>query len=470
MGLKRGLSEDLVIAPYATALAAMIDPAAAAKNFRALARVGGRGEFGFYEAIDYTRSRLPENADRAVVKAYMAHHQGMTIVALANVVTGWKMRRRFHAEPMVQATELLLQERTPRDVGGLTPSRRGGRLAAPRPGFRDARPAAVPVAARRDAAGPSALERPLLRHDDGRRIRLLALRTDRGDALARGPDARRLGQLRLSAGRPEPARSGRRATSRAGPRRTPTTSRTTRTASRSAGATGAWRRCSRSSSPPEDDAELRQVSVTNLGIRPREIELTSYAEIVLNDQKADDAHPAFSNLFVQTEFVPGLEALVATRRPRSADDPRIWAAHLAVAEGSTSGTVQFETDRARFIGRGRDVRNAVVMHEGLPLSNTGGRRPRSDLQPPPPGPPRARRHGADHVRDARRAQPGAAAPDRRPLPGPVGLRAHGHAGVDPGAGPAPSSPDLGGRGASLPAAGDADPLLRPDASRRPRGV
>src|SRR5262249_55638353 len=117
LGLKRGLSEDLVIAPYATALAAMVEPAAAAKNFRALARAGALGEFGYYESIDYTRSRLPEDENRAVVKEYMAHHQGMTLVALANVVSGRTMRRRFHAEPLVQSAELLLQERTPRDVG-----------------------------------------------------------------------------------------------------------------------------------------------------------------------------------------------------------------------------------------------------------------------------------------------------------------------------------------------------------------
>src|SRR5262249_41887628 len=101
---------------------------------------------------------------------------------------------------------------------------------------------------------------------------------------------------------------------------------------------------------PEDDAELRRVSITNLGIRAREIGLTSYAEIVLTDAKADDAHPAFSNLFVETGFVAELEALIATRRLRSADEARIWAAHVAVVEGFAAGALQFETDRARFIG------------------------------------------------------------------------------------------------------------------------
>jgi cyclic beta-1,2-glucan synthetase len=113
LGLDRNLGESLVIAPYATALAAMVDPGAAALNFAALARAGGRGPLGFYDALDYTGTRLTEGQTVAVVRAYMAHHQAMTLLALANVVDGGAMRARFHREPIVQATELLLQERPP---------------------------------------------------------------------------------------------------------------------------------------------------------------------------------------------------------------------------------------------------------------------------------------------------------------------------------------------------------------------
>lgn len=116
LGLKRGLSEDLVIAPYATALAAMTAPSAAIENLRRLAQAGGLGVYGFYEALDYTGSRLPEGENVAVIHVYMAHHQGMTLVAAANVLKDGVMQTRFHAEPIVQATELLLQERTPRDM------------------------------------------------------------------------------------------------------------------------------------------------------------------------------------------------------------------------------------------------------------------------------------------------------------------------------------------------------------------
>src|ERR1035437_10275100 len=123
---------------------------------------------------------------------------------------------------------------------------------------------------------------------------------------------------------------------------------------------------------PEDDAEVRRVSISNLGNRVREIELTSYAEIVLAPEASDTAHPAFSKMFVQTEFDAEVGALLATRRLRSPTDVPVWAAHLAVVEGESIGEVQFETDRARFLGRGRDAREAISAIDGRPLSDTVG--------------------------------------------------------------------------------------------------
>ena len=123
---------------------------------------------------------------------------------------------------------------------------------------------------------------------------------------------------------------------------------------------------------PEDDAEVRRVSITNLGTRTREIQVTSYAELCLASQAADVAHPAFSNLFVQTEFVPDVGALLATRRRQSDKETAVWAAHVVAVEGETVGDLQFETDRSRFIGRGHDMRNPVSIIDGRPLSNTVG--------------------------------------------------------------------------------------------------
>ena len=145
---------------------------------------------------------------------------------------------------------------------------------------------------------------------------------------------------------------------------------------------------------PEDDAEVRRVTIANSGSRTREIELTSYAEIVLAPDAADAAHPAFSKLFVHTDtgrqprehaqasartprksartFIDDSGAILATRRRRSPDEPEVWAAHLAVVEGELVGAAEFETDRARFLGRGRTIRTPVSVVDGRPLSNTSG--------------------------------------------------------------------------------------------------
>ena len=114
------------------------------------------------------------------------------------------------------------------------------------------------------------------------------------------------------------------------------------------------------------------MSISNLGARPREIELTSYSEVVLAPSSDDAAHPAFSKLFVQTEFVPELGALLATRRRRAPEEPEVWAAHLAVLEGEATDELQYETDRARFLGRGNGVRSPISISSGRPLSNTVG--------------------------------------------------------------------------------------------------
>jgi cyclic beta-1,2-glucan synthetase len=122
----------------------------------------------------------------------------------------------------------------------------------------------------------------------------------------------------------------------------------------------------------EDDAEVRYLSLTNEGRGVREIELTSYAEVVLSQPAADSGHPAFSKMFVQTEFVAERGALLATRRPRDAGQAQPWMVHFSSLEGEAVGSLQFETDRARFIGRGHDVRNALSIVDARPLSNTVG--------------------------------------------------------------------------------------------------
>ncbi|MFN0157599.1 MAG: GH36-type glycosyl hydrolase domain-containing protein [Bacteroidota bacterium] len=371
LGLKRGLSEDAVIAPYATGLAAMVDPKAAAENYSHLTEAGGLGKYGFYEALDYTPTRLPEGKQVAIVRTYMAHHQGMTLVAIDNVLNDGAMRTRFHAEPIIQATELLLQERTPRDVAVARPRADEVNVAA---NVRDL----IPSTYRRFHSPHNTLPRTHILSNGDYAVMITAagsgysrwrdlavtrwredvtcdpwgsyvfLRdTHTGDVWSAGfqptgvePESY---EVEFSEGRVEIAR------------RDGTIATTLEVAV-----------------SPESNAEVRRVSLSNLGSRVREIELTSYAEVVLTQPASDMTHPAFSKLFVQTEFVTDVDTLLATRRRRSPDEPEIWAAHLAVIEGESVGDIQFETDRARFLGRGRQVHSPISVMDGKPLSNTVG--------------------------------------------------------------------------------------------------
>ncbi len=371
LGLKRGLSANQVIAPYATALAAMIDPAAACANLAVLAQGAARGRFGFYEAVDYTRTRLPKGAGSALVRAYMAHHQGMTIVALATAMDGGAMRRRFHAEPMVQATELLLQERMPREVAVVRPFAVEVK-SADRPTAPDILGARHFTSAQQAVPATHLLSNGRLSTmltaagSGSTRWGNLAITRWREDATC--DDAglyvylRDLGSDELWSATAQPMG--------AKPDQYGVTFHEDRAEfSRADGTLTTTLEVIVSS---EHDAEVRRVSVTNAGATPREIEVTSYAELALARQADDIAHPAFSKLFVETEYLPELGALLATRRKRGPDDPGIWAAHLSVVEGEADIVPQFETDRARFLGRGHDVHGPAAMGRGRRLSGTVG--------------------------------------------------------------------------------------------------
>ena len=371
LGLKRGLSEDVVVAPYATALAAMIDAKAAAQNFAHLAEAGASGRYGFYEALDYTATRVPENQAVAVVHAYMAHHQGMSLVALANVLHDGVMRSRFHAEPRMQATELLLQERTPRDV------------LVTRPRVEEVRA----VANVRELV-PPVMRRFKSPHDENPGVHLLSNGRYSVMVTIAGSGYSHWRKLAVTRWREDHTRD---ACGTYFFLRDRSSSQVWSVAYQPSGVEpdtyevafsedhveirrrdGAIGTTLEIVVSPAHDAEVRRVSITNLGARTREIELTSYAEIVLAPPAADAAHPAFSNLFVQTEYIPDLGALLATRRPRSHGEPQVWAVHVVVAEGETVGEMEYETDRARFLGRGRGIRTPMSVIDGLPLSKTVG--------------------------------------------------------------------------------------------------
>ena len=371
LGLKRGLGENIVIAPYATALAAMVDPQAAARNLERLTQAGARGRFGFYEALDYTPIRLPEDTTVAIVRAFMAHHQGMTIVAVADALLDGAMRARFHAEPMVQATELLLQERVSRDVMVSRPWAAETKSAA------KVRELAMPGGRHLASAHSATPATHLL--SNGRytvmltaagsgfsRWRGMAVTRWREDATCddwgsyiylRDVDSDNVWSAGFQPSGVEPDDYG------------VTFNEDRAEFKRSYGSLTTVMEVLVSA---EDDAEVRRISISNSGNAVREIDVTSYAELVLAPQAADLAHPAFSKLFVETEYLPLAGTLLATRRRRSPDEPEIWAGHLAVVDGDAVGKPEVETDRARFLGRGGSARTAISVHEGRSLSNTVG--------------------------------------------------------------------------------------------------
>jgi cyclic beta-1,2-glucan synthetase len=380
LGLKRGLGDELVVAPYATALAAMIDSPQAAANLRRLSAAGLEGEYGLFDAIDYTvresadhdESAPPVDADEpgtgTVVRSYFAHHAGMTLVALANALLDDTIVKRFHADPRVQATELLLQERVPRHTPMIQPRPLDEmRVVAP--------PPAMPV---RRYRSPHTVFPHAQFLSNGNYLAIIT-NAGGGSSFCRG--------MAVTKSRRDPTRD---------PGSQFVYLRDVRTGSvwsatfhptavepddyvaefRAERVT--FRRHNDEVSTQldisvstEDDVEVRRITVINQSTRIREIDVTSYAEIVMAAPADDLAHPAFGKLFLETEYLPDSAALLCHRRPRDHRDPSVWAVHVLSLEGRAQGPVEWETDRARFIGRGRDTKNPVAL-DGHTLSGTTG--------------------------------------------------------------------------------------------------
>lgn len=371
LGLKRGLADNLVISPYATALAAMVRPLAAVRNFRELAQMGALGRFGFYEAVDFTPERVQAGRRAEIVQSFMAHHQGMTISAIANVLCEDVLRARFHAEPMIKAVELLLQERVPLDIQPPLASH-GAERATRTISERNSAPS--PRSPSPWSASPSA---HLL--SNGRYSvmltaagggyscwRGLALTRWREDATCDDWGAffyiRDVERDVFWSPTLQPARR------RAHVHRV---SFDEGKAEFSCSGDGLSTTLEIIVSE-EDDAEVRRLSIRNTGVAARELEITSFAELALSTAASDIAHAAFSKLFVELEHLPRTGALIARRRLRNPDEAPVWVAHLAIVEGELVGQREFETDRSKFIGRGRDASQPLAVLSGAPLSGSTG--------------------------------------------------------------------------------------------------
>ena len=370
LGLQRGLSKELVIAPYASALALLVVPNAAAANLQRQAEQNWLTPFGFYEAIDYSTPRIPPGQRCAVVRSFMAHHQGMSLLAFAHVLLDRPMQRRFEADAQVQSALLLLQERVPRVAGppASDPQRVDARNASDLP--------AVPlrVFKRPDPATPA-----LQLLSNGRYHVMLS---SAGGGYSRWRD------IALTRWREDPTRdawgsfcylrdldSGRTWSTAFQPTLQPdedyeTVFTEARVEFRRR--LDGWETHTEIVVSPEDDIELRRTRITNRAATARSIEITSYAEVVLAPAISDSLHPAFSKLFVQTEIVAARDAILCSRRPRDAHDTTPWMFHLLAVHDGESREVSFETDRARFLGRRRSASHPQAMERSATLSGTQG--------------------------------------------------------------------------------------------------
>lgn len=368
LGLKRGLADDLVIAPYATMMALMVLPEAACDNMQVMSSIGMEGNYGFYEAADYTAARLPRGQERVVIRSFMVHHQGMGFLALAYHLLQQPMQRRFAAEPQFQATLLLLQERIPRatlfyshtpDITDLHTTMNDPQIRVvsnpntPVPEIQLLSNSKYHVMVSNSGSGYSrwrdiAITRWREDAMDDHWGVFCYIRDLENGAFWSNTHQPTLQQTRnyeavFSQGRVEYRR-----------RDNGFETRTEVVVS------------------PEDDIEMRRVKITNRTQSRKTIEITSYAEVVLAPLAADMAHPAFSNLFVQTEIIREQSGIICTRRPRSSAEVPPWMFHLLLAQGAEVQELSFETDRMWFTGRGHNLAAPAALLQDGPLSGTDG--------------------------------------------------------------------------------------------------
>ncbi len=370
LGLKRGLDRDRVIAPYACLMAADVDAAAAVANFAALRAAGGEGPFGFYEAIDYSPDRVGRDGSPTVVRSYMAHHQGMGLLAIVNRLTGGLVRRWLRAEPAVRAAELLLEERVPFDAPPVPTDEaaHAPRLVA----------AVAPPTRRRMTSPHTPAPRTLLLSNG----RYAVMVTNAGGGSSRWEDAD-ITRWRADATADADGTfvyvrdRKRRAVWSAAyqpTRQPPDHYEVTFSLDKAEfrRVDGVIETVLEIAVAPDDDVEVRRLTLVNRGDTEAELDVTSYAEVVLIPHAADLAHPAFGKLFLETEWLPEHHAVICRRRPRSADQPPVFAVHVLSSDQGDGG-VTCETDRMRFVGRRRTPADPAALDFAVTtLSNSVG--------------------------------------------------------------------------------------------------
>lgn len=371
LGLKRGLGQNAVIAPYASILASQYDPDGALENLDKLRKLGALGQYGFHDAVDFTPTRVPDGKVCAVVYNYYAHHHGMSIAAVANVAFDGVLRELFHSDPVIEAAELLLQEKAPREVPVMS-----AKYEPETPGKEQADLLRAEV---RSITDPAARDREVVFLSNGHYSTMLTSTGAgyskwNGQAISRwkaDPTEDRWGTFIFL----RDTTNGQWWSATAEPRvfegeKTKTVFTDDKAEFHKT--TGDLQSVVECIVATEHDAEGRRVTLLNVGSEDRYIEVTSYMEPVIASEDDDNAHPLFSRMFVQTEIGRRGDVIRAWRNRRSPNEPGTVIAHLAADNAGPSRPTEFETDRAKFIGRGRSLREAAAFDADATLSSTDG--------------------------------------------------------------------------------------------------
>ena len=375
LGLKRGLADEYVVAPYASLLSLLVEISDPMKNLKEIEKVGGMGVFGFYDAIDYTPAHMKEGTTSKVVSIYMVHHHGMSLIALENVLNGESTTTNFHADPRIKSCELLLQERIPK----------GTPIKEPHPIDAELEPS-------KKSSDQYVTEHAGINELDLSPPRLHTLSNGSFSTMLThaGSGYAKTDGITLNGWKAEPTTdplglyfyikdvesgdywSAMHLPVKRKPDRYDTWFHNGKvTSSR----VDNWiETTSEICVSPDHPIELRKLTFTNYSDRKRVLEVTSYAEVLLNGLTHHNAHPAFSKLFVETEYLEETHAILAKRRPRSKEESPLYLIHTFACSNQIHviKPISFETERFNFIGKGRSLSNPIALTDGFLLEEVQG--------------------------------------------------------------------------------------------------
>jgi cellobiose phosphorylase len=373
LGLKRGLEDDLVVSPYSSALALAVDPKSAIVNLKKMAEgkdLNLVGSYGYYDSIDFTRQRSPAGERGVIVHVFMAHHQGMILSSINNALNSEVLIKRFQKDPRICGVSSLPYERIPCSppvkITGIKKEPTLRRLES------FSQTPILGVVETPESVAP--------------KVNLLSNGNYSLMITNAGGGYSRFGEIEIYRWRSDTTRDSwgsfcyikdMKSKDVWSAAYQPTKSRGEEYTVNFKADKAEFRRKDHQIETlteivvsPIDNAEIRLITLINHSDETRFIELTSYLELAMAPHQSDRSHPCFNKLFIETEALPEHSALLGFRRLRSEDEPPFWTVHLLSMNLKEEGKVQYETDRGRFIGRGKSLKQPAAL-EG-DLSNATG--------------------------------------------------------------------------------------------------